>query len=396
MELFENIVEAPLDPILGLNYSYALDRRESKVNLGAGVYKTAELKSFILNTVKRAERLLLEKETTKDYLPIDGLSDYVEATKTLVFGKKEELQRVYGAQAVGGTAALSVGSRLLKELGLHKVYLSNPTWANHHRIFHHAGFEVHTYPYFSWEKKGFDFSGMMEALDRMEEKSIVLLQLCCHNPSGCDPTLSQWKEIYEKLEQKQLFPFFDFAYQGFGEGLEQDTAPLELFMQTGQECALAVSHAKNFGLYSERVGALFMVCRHEESAKRVGTRIRVIIRSLYSNPPRHGARVVATILHDEVLRKHWEHEVATMRERIGEMRKALTAGLQLKTTKTTFDFLTTQKGMFSYTGLNEKQVARLIADYGIYLPKDGRINIAGLNSENLDYVLEAILAVGSS
>jgi aspartate aminotransferase len=393
MTIFEKVTEASLDPILGLTESYAADSRKNKVNLGVGIYKTTDLKPFILNTVKKAEALLVEKERSKDYLPIDGLSEYVQLTKTLVFGEKGDLSHIYGAQTVGGTAAHCAGGYFLKEIGLHTLYLSAPTWANHRRIFQQAGLEVHTYPYFSWQKRGFDFSAFIEALDQMEERSIVLLQVCCHNPTGFDPTFAQWKEIFDRVKKKRLFPFFDLAYQGFGDNLVQDVAPLTHFLQNQEACAIAVSHAKNFGIYSERCGALFIVCQDGAEAKRVGSRVKMIIRGLYSNPPLHGAHIVATILQDKELRGHWEQELATMRERITEMRKALAIGLQTKSSTSAFDFMATQKGMFSYTGLSEKQVGQLIADYGIYMPTDGRINVAGLNSENLEYVVDAILSV---
>ena len=272
---------------------------------------------------------------------------------------------------------------------MHKLFLSNPTWANHYRIFQQAGFEVGTYPYFNSEKKGFDCVGLLEALRQMEEHSVVLLQVCAHNPTGLDPTLAEWQKICAVMQERSLFPFFDFAYQGFAENLVQDTAALRPFLQSGMECAVAVSHSKNFGLYAERCGALFMICKEVEAAKRVGSQIKVLIRGLYSNPPCHGARIVAKILGDSELTEIWEKEVAGMRTRISEMRQALAHGLS----SGSFDFLAHQKGMFSYTGLNEGQVERLIAEYGIYMPKDGRINVAGLNHENLEYVTQAILAV---
>lgn len=395
MFFFENVKEEALDPILGLIIKFTEDKRKNKVNLGAGIYKTADLKSFILSSVKKAEHNLLANEASKDYLPIDGSPEYVQLTKELVFGKKLLSTHMYGAQTVGGTAALSVGAHFLKEVGLRRIYLSSPTWANHYRVFQDVGFEVKTYPYFSWKKKGFDFPELMQELERMPEQSVVLFQASCHNPTGFDPKMDEWQEIFDKIEQKNIFPFFDLAYQGLGDSIEKDVAILPSFLERGLECAVAVSHAKNFGLYGERCGALFFNCKNGASVKSVGSRIKMIIRGLYSNPPCHGARIVTTVLQDKELMQQWRNELEGMRERISEMRKTLVLSLQVKGSTSHFDFMSAQKGMFSYTGLEENQVERLIAEYGIYLPKDGRINVAGLNSQNIDYVVDAILAVSS-
>lgn len=391
MDFFENVEGAPPDSILGLSASFAADQKANKVNLGAGVYKTADLKPYILNVVKKAEALLLERETSKDYLPIDGLLSYVQQTQNLVFGTSEG--DIYGAQTTGGTAALRLGGSFLQELGLRTLYLSTPTWDNHTRIFRHAGLQVASYPYFNGKSEGIEFAHLLEALQKMEKRSIVLLQACCHNPTGVDPTLDQWREIFKKMEERELFPFFDFAYQGFAEGLEQDASVLRLFLQSKRECMIAVSHAKNFGLYAERCGALFVVCKNREAVERIGSRMRVIIRGLYSNPPCHGARIITTILEDPELKAEWRQELEGMRTRITQMRKSLVQRLEGRTSLATLNSLSLQKGMFSYTGLSENQVERLTAEYGIYLPKDGRINVAGLNEENLDYVTDAIIEV---
>lgn len=391
MDFFESVEGAPLDSILGLSVSFAADQKANKVNLGAGVYKTADLKPYILNAVKKAEALLLDRETSKDYLPIDGLPAYVQQIQNLVFGSTEGY--IYGAQTTGGTAALRLGGRFLEELGLRTIYLSTPTWDNHQRIFRHAGLQVESYPYINWKREGLDFEHLIEALQKMEKRSIVLFQVCCHNPTGVDPTLDQWKEIFKKMEERELFPFFDFAYQGFGDGLEQDASVLRLFMQSKRECMVAVSHAKNFGLYAERCGALFVVCQNKVEAERVGSRIKVIIRGLYSNPPCHGVRIITTILEDAELKAEWRQELEGMRTRITQMRKSFAQRLEGKTPLATLDSLSLQKGMFSYTGLSEKHVEKLTADYGIYMPKDGRINVAGLNGENLGYVTDAIIEV---
>lgn len=391
MNFFESVEELPPDPIFGLNQALQSDPRESKVNLGAGVYKTADLKPFILRTVKEAERRILEQETSKDYLPIDGLPAYVEATKRLVFADAVDHSRVYGVQVPGGTAGLRVGSDFLREHGYSVLYMSDPTWANHQRIFTQAGLKVKTYPYYNSKHRRFDFEGFCGALKQMPEKSLVLLQGCCHNPTGFDPEHDQWEEILSLINERSLFPFFDFAYQGFGSDTEKDAAAIRLFARCGGQFAVAVSHSKNFGLYAERTGALYFVCRDREEAKKIGSQVKMVIRGLYSNPPCHGARIVSQILQDDELAGHWLEELASMRGRISEMRKALVALLEKQTRH--FDFLASQLGMFSYTGLDHEIVERLISDYGIYLPRDGRINVAGLTQNNVKYVADAILAV---
>ncbi|MCC5831631.1 MAG: aspartate/tyrosine/aromatic aminotransferase [Chlamydiales bacterium] len=394
MNFFESVEELPPDPIFGLNQAFQSDPRESKVNLGAGVYRTADLKPFILRTVKHAEGRLLEMEASKDYLPIDGLPEYVEATKKLVFSDENDPARVYGAQVPGGTAALRVGSDFLREHGYGLLYLSEQTWANHQRIFTEAGLKIKNYPYFDHRGHRLDFKGFCAELKRMPEKSVVLLQGCCHNPTGIDPTLEQWEEILRLIEVRNLFPFFDFAYQGFGVDPERDAAAIRLFARSGRQFAVAVSHSKNFGLYAERTGALYFVCSDEREAKKIGSRIKMVIRGLYSNPPCHGGRLVSLILQDEELKSHWLEELTSMRGRISQMRKTLVAMLETESKR--FDFLAGQLGMFSYTGLDHETVERLIADYGIYLPRDGRINVAGLNQKNVRYVADAILAVTST
>lgn len=393
MGFFEKLDAAPPDPILGLTLAYKRDPREMKVNLGAGIYQTADLRPYILETVKKAEKILLEQETSKDYLPIDGDPNYVNLTKELVFDSPVDSERIYGAQTVGGTAALRVGGAFLRLLGHRRLYLSNPTWANHRRIFTDACLEVLTYPYYDGFRNQFDFDRFYEGLSEMPSQSVILLQGCCHNPTGFDPTEEQWVMICERIKEKQLFPLIDFAYQGFGFDPQSDASSVRLFLNAGIPCVVAVSHSKNFGLYAERTGALYFLCSSSEQAKRIGSHVKLVIRGLYSNPPCHGSRIVATILQNKELKNEWLNELSSMRGRIFEMRQVLISLLEKKSN--CFTFLKNQQGMFSYTGLNSDQVSRLIADYGIYLPKDGRINVAGLNQINITYVADAILAVTS-
>lgn len=389
MDFFEHIKQTPPDPIFGLHQAFLADSNPQKVNLSAGIYNTEDLKPLILTAIKEAEKRLIERETSKDYLPIDGLRSYIEKTQELVFG--EQSGRIYGAQTVGGTAALRVGGEFLRLQGYEQIYLSEPTWANHPRIFKDAALKIGSYPYFDLKNLRFDFEGFYAALSKMPPKSIVLLQACCHNPTGFDPTMEQWKLICRRMEERELFPFFDFAYQGFGVDLEQDTLALRYFVQSGLQCAVAVSHSKNFGLYAERTGALYFVCLSEAQAKKVGSGVKMVIRGLYSNPPCHGAKLVSMILEDGELKKKWLLELDSMRQRISLMRSHLLSSLQACTAR--FDLLAGQLGMFSYTGLASQEVDRLIAEYAIYLPKDGRINVAGLNQKNVQYVVDAIISI---
>ncbi|MEZ5315200.1 MAG: amino acid aminotransferase [Chlamydiales bacterium] len=388
MPFFELVKELPPDPIFGLNQAFAADPRGLKVNLGAGVYKTDALESFVFHTVKKAESYLLDHETTKDYLSIDGLQEYVELTKVLVFGSGVPFDQIYGAQSVGGTAALRICSDFLYHHGYDSIYISEPTWMNHRRIFSDSGLKIQTYAYYDAQHHQFDFKGFCGALKQMAKKSIVLLQGCCHNPTGFDPSYAQWEEILILMKQYDLFPFFDFAYQGFGISLEKDAEVIRLFTKSGIQIAVAVSHSKNFGLYGERTGALYFVCQDQQEMKKIGSQIKSVIRGLYSNPPCHGAKIVSLILKDQDLKRDWLKELAGIRDRISKMRHMLVNLLQRKTHH--FDFLAHQLGMFAYTSLTVQEVEKLMSEYGIYLPKDGRINVAGLNEKNIDYVVDAL------
>lgn len=392
MRFFEEIELIPPDSILGLNQAFLADPRKQKVNLGVGAYKTAELKPLILESVKKVEKLLLQQETSKDYLPIDGDAEFITQIKKLIFGSHAGSSTLYGAQTVGATAALRVGGAFLKKIGFSNVFISDPTWDNHRRIFEHADLAVSTYPYYNAHTKAFDFKAFCLSLEKMEAKSIILMQPCCHNPTGLDPTLEQWEEIFDRICEKQLFPFFDFAYQGFGVGCDEDAASIRSFVSRNYPYAVAVSYAKNFGLYGERTGALFLGCMTEGETQRVASQIRVLIRGIYSNPPCHGARIVANILKNEELKHEWLQELAALRYRITAMRYKLFTALKSKSQSSAFDVLQHQRGMFSYTGLQRNQVEQLMTKHGIYMTKDGRINVAGLNDENIEIVADAIVA----
>ncbi|NGX43269.1 MAG: Aspartate aminotransferase [Chlamydiae bacterium] len=396
MSFFKSIEMPPEDPILHLSVMFAGDNRSQKVNLGVGAYKNTEGKPQVLSCVRQAEAIILEKHLNKEYLPIQGNSDYISASLKLVFGENSpELAsgRIFGAQTLGGTGALRVGGELLaKNQVSETIFLSDPTWPNHKPIFARAGMKLDTYPYYDERHRSLNYSGMCESIKRMPAGSTIILQPCCQNPTGLDPSMEQWKEISQLVRQKQLIPFFDFAYQGFDQGVEQDAQVVRYFVQEGHEMLVASSFSKNFGLYGERVGMLSVVCADIDTTARVGGQIKQVIRGNYSMPPLQGQRIVTTILQSPELKKEWEHELANMRDRIKEMRSTLLSGLMAKGASE-FEFLGKQTGMFSYSGLNPDQVHRLQSEHGIYMPGSGRINVAGLNSQNMDYVINSMLAV---
>jgi aspartate/tyrosine/aromatic aminotransferase len=394
---FENVLLASPDPIFGLNAAFKADPREKKINLSVGVYKTEDLKTPILNCVKKAEAELLTAEKTKEYLPIEGYHDYLDKLGELVFGKTfwaQSKTRIAHEQTIGGTSALRVGGDLLKQEKIaDTLYLPDPTWPNHRAVFANLGMHIESYPYYDGKKHQLNFEGMCAALNRLPPRTVVLLHACCHNPTGADLSLEEWEKLSTIIRSKRLIPFFDLAYQGFGRSLEEDVEAVRLFAKEGHEMLLAVSLSKNFSLYAERVGALFVTCESHKIAEHVLSKMKIISRRSFSNPPLHGAGIVATILNSTALRNEWEKELSLMRGRIDTMRKTFSAELMRKAKKTDFSFLQERRGLFCFTGLTEAQVNRLIKEFGIYMPSDGRINVAGLNSENLDYVVDAIIAV---
>jgi aspartate aminotransferase len=392
MGTFDAVELAPPDAIFGLSVAFKNDPRPEKVNLGVGVFRTADLTVPILSAVRQAEKILVEAGESKTYLPIDGDPDYVRAIGTLVFGKLEE--KIFGAQSVGGTGALrTVGDFLKQVLGRDTIYLPHPTWANHAGIFRAAGLELHSYPYYNPNSHGLDLERLIEEFEKIPEGSAVLFHACCHNPTGVDPSFDQWKAIAQVVQKRNLLPIFDCAYQGFGDGLDEDADAVRHFTSLGINSFVCSSCSKNFGLYAERIGALFAITESKEQAERVGSQVRRLIRKNYSNPPCHGARIVRTILDSDTLRSEWQQEVDGMRSRLHEMRHALMAGLLAKGGERDYRFLQDQKGMFSFCGLSQGQAEQLTAEFAIHVPKNGRINVSGLNTQNLDYVVEAICAL---
>ncbi|EOD4737542.1 amino acid aminotransferase [Vibrio vulnificus] len=395
--MFEKVVAAPADPILGLTEEFKKDPRAEKINLGVGIYKTEQGETPVLATVKKAEAALVETEKTKSYLTIEGTAEYALAVQKLLFGADAELinaQRAKTAQAPGGTGALRVAGEFIKrQLGDVKIWISNPTWANHHGVFRAAGLETVEYAYYNPETKDKDFAAILADLEKASAGDVVLLHGCCHNPTGIDPTAQEWEALAKLVADKGLLPLFDFAYQGFAKGVEEDAQGLRSFAKFNKEILVASSFSKNFGLYNERVGAFTLVAESQEIAETAFSQVKAIIRSIYSNPPAHGSAVVTHILNDAALRAEWEAEVAEMRDRIQEMRELFVATLKEEGVAADFSFIERQNGMFSFSGLNKDQVARLKEEFAIYIVGSGRISVAGMTKSNMGPLCKAIAAV---
>jgi aspartate/tyrosine/aromatic aminotransferase len=396
--MFDLLPLAPPDSILGLNEAFRADPSPRKINLSVGVYKDEQGNTPILACVKLAERQLLESEKSKGYLSIEGHAEYAARVQELLFGAGSEIltsKRAVTAQTPGGTGSLRVAADFLKKhFPAATIWHSKPTWANHPAIFAAAGMKVETYPYIDATSRGLDFPAMLAGLEQIPAGDVVLLHACCHNPTGIDPTAKQWLEIARVVHKRGLLPLVDFAYQGFGDGLDQDAAGLRALAQPGRELLVCSSFSKNFGLYGERVGALTLVAADADAAQRALSQVRVSIRTNYSNPPAHGAAIVAAVLNDPALRQQWEQELAAMRERIHKMRRLFVATMKQKAPQHDFSFLTDQKGMFSFSGLTNLQVDELRSKHSVYVVGNGgRINVAGMTEGNMDALCSAIAAV---
>ena len=398
MSLFASVSMAPRDPILGLTEQFAADTRPDKVNLGVGVYLDEEGRLPLLGCVAAAEQQLLAAAKPHGYLPIDGIAAYDQAVRHMVFGGPShpavKAGRIATVQAVGGTGGLKIGADFLRRHGpAAKVLISDPSWENHRALFTNAGFEVAAYPYYDAVSHGVDFEGMLAALRSADPGTVVVLHACCHNPTGYDLTTAQWEQVVEVMRTSRLVPFLDMAYQGFGQGIAEDGAPVLRFLDSGLDFLVATSFSKSFSLYGERVGALSVACEDADEAARVLSQLKIVVRTNYSNPPTFGAQVVTTVLGSPTLRQQWEDELAGMRLRIRAMREALVAGLQAAGVQQDMSFITRQSGMFSYSGLSTPQMQRLRSEFGIYGTDTGRICVAALNRRNLDQVVRAIVSV---
>ena len=397
MSLFSAVEMAPRDPILGLNEAFNADTRTSKVNLGVGVYCNEEGRIPLLRAVVEAETIRVAQHASRGYLPIDGIAAYDQAVQKLLFGAESPLLaagRVITTQAVGGTGALKIGADFLKQLQPNAVVaISDPSWENHRALFETAGFPVQNYRYYDAATHDVNRAGMLEDLNALPAGSIVVLHACCHNPTGVDLTPADWQNVLDVVKAKQLIPFLDMAYQGFGDGIAEDAAAVRLFAESGLSFFVSSSFTKSFSLYGERVGALSIITESKDESARVLSQVKRVIRTNYSNPPTHGASIVAAVLNSPELRAMWEDELAEMRLRIRGMRLQMVELLAKKAPGHDFSFVARQRGMFSYSGLTVEQVARLRSEFGIYALDTGRICVASLNQRNIEVVTDAIVQV---
>ena len=397
MSLFSAVEMAPRDPILGLNEAFNTDTRTDKVNLGVGVYCNEEGRIPLLRAVVEAETIRAAQHASRGYLPIDGIAAYDQAVQKLLFGNDSPLLaagRVVTTQAVGGTGALKIGADFLKQLLPNAVVaISDPSWENHRALFETAGFPVQNYRYYDAATHDVNRAGLLEDLNALPAQSIVVLHACCHNPTGVDLSPQDWKDVLEVVKAKNLVPFLDMAYQGFGDGIDEDAAAVRLFAESGLTFFVSSSFSKSFSLYGERVGALSIVSSSKEESARVLSQVKRVIRTNYSNPPTHGATIVAAVLNSPELRAQWEQELAQMRLRIRGMRTQMVDLLAKGAPEHDFSFVGRQPGMFSYSGLTVEQVTRLRNEFGIYALDTGRICVAALNQNNIHVVTQAILQV---
>ncbi|KAI9888169.1 MAG: Aspartate aminotransferase, cytoplasmic [Watsoniomyces obsoletus] len=400
----EHVVpQAPEDPLFGLMAAYRRDQSDKKVDLGIGAYRDDNAKPWVLPVVKKADDILRQDpQLNHEYLPIAGLAEFTSAAAKLILGSDSPAlneKRVVSMQTISGTGAVHLGALFLSKFyprpNDEAVYFSSPTWANHNQIFSNVHLPIKTYPYFSAQTKGLDFKGMIDTIKSAPSGSIILLHVCAHNPTGVDPTQDQWKQIAEVIRSREHFPFFDCAYQGFASGdLNKDAWPVRYFVSEGFELCVAQSFAKNFGLYGERAGCFHFVtspgANASSTAARIASQLAILQRSEISNPPAYGAKIASLILNDENLFKQWEDNLRTMSGRIIDMRKALRQKLEDMGTTGTWNHITDQIGMFSFTGLSEDQVMKLRNESSIYMTKNGRISMAGLNTHNIDHTANAI------
>ena len=395
--MFEHIQAAPRDPILGLSESFREDPNPKKINLSVGVYQDSNGKTPILESVRKAGQIVLERQKTMSYLPIPGSPAYASAVQRLMFGEGHEAVtsgRAATSHTPGGTGALRVAADLIhQQIPKATVWLTRPTWPNHPQIFAAAGVPTKSFPYFDAKTNGLAFEETLAAIEKIPAGDVVMLHGCCHNPTGIDPTPDQWKQLADAVYGRGLLPLLDFAYQGFADGIQEDAVGLRAFTRPSAELIVCSSFSKNFGLYCERVGALTVVAKDKQAADTVQSQVKAVIRANYSNPPAHGAELVTTVLGDDALCKVWEKEVAQMRDRINGMRTLLVKTLKAKGVPGDYSFITRQRGMFSFSGLTPPQVEALKQKYAIYIVGSGRINVAGITEQNVEPLCEAIAEV---
>ena len=395
--IYEKIKEAPKDPILGLTEEFKSDKNPVKVNLSVGVYQDDNGKTPTFESVTLAEKKLIDINSSKTYKPIDGDSTFLEESIKLVLGENlysEFNSKTFGFNTPGGTGALKLASDFLYNFSSKSnVWLSNPTWPNHGPVFNSSGFNTKSYDYFDNNNNNVDFENMIKSIKLIPEKDIIVLHGCCHNPTGADLDLDQWIEVARLIREKNLIAVCDFAYQGLGEGIEKDAEGVRVLVKELDNLIICSSYSKNFGLYSERVGCLIYHTKNINNYLSVQSNFKKVARTIYSNPPAHGSEIVKTILIDDALRKIWLKNLNEAKDRIINMRKSLVDNLINENCDRDFSFIVNQKGMFSFTGLSEAEVLELKEKYSIYIVKSGRINVAGITSNNVEYIAKAITEV---
>ena len=395
--MFEHVDAYAGDPILTLVETFNKDTRESKVNLGIGLYYDEAGRIPLLESVRQAEAARAAQPAARPYQPMEGAANYRQAVQHLLFGAEHPAVkegRIATIQTIGGSGAIKIGADLLKRyFPASEVWVSSPTWDNHRSMFEGAGFKVHDYPYYDASTGGVNFAAMLDTLKSLPAKSIVLLHPCCHNPTGVDLNQEQWLQVIAVAKANQLIPFMDIAYQGFGDGLDEDAFAIRAMTEAGVSFLLSNSFSKNLSLYGERCGGLSVICQNAEEANRVLGQMKFTVRRNYSSPPTHGGQVTAAVMNTAELRAIWEGEVAEMRVRIKAMRQKLFEVLTAKVPGRDFSYFVKQRGMFSYTGLTPEQVDRLREEFAVYLVRSGRMCVAGLNTGNVNYVAEAMAAV---
>jgi aspartate aminotransferase len=394
--MFSKLQPLPADPILGLTVKFKADTNPNKIDLGAGVYKDESGNTPILACVKAAEALRTDGETSKAYLGSAGSSLFSEKMLELNLGDHRVIRenRIRSISTPGGTGALRVAGEFINICTPGAtIWVSRPTWANHQGVFTAAGLNVKTYPYYDYDNKCLDFAGMAEALRQVPAEDAVLLHACCHNPSGMDLDQDQWREVAEIAKQVGFTPVIDMAYQGFGQGLEEDAFGARLMAERVDEMFLCSSSSKNFGLYRERIGACSIIAADDKAADIINSVLLRVVRVNYSMPPAHGAAIVETILSSEELTAQWEGELQAMRDRINGMRQLLVNKLEDNGVTRDFSFITRQNGMFSFLGISKEQVQRLQDEYSIYIVDSSRVCVAAISPDNVDYLAQSIAEV---
>ncbi|KAK7791952.1 hypothetical protein R5R35_002439 [Gryllus longicercus] len=393
---WSNVEMGPPDAILGVTEAYKKDTNTKKINLGVGAYRDDNGKPFVLPSVLEAEERLRQKNLDHEYAPIAGTAEFCKLSINLALGDgNEQVKNGLNAtlQGISGTGSLRIGAAFLEKFfpGNKEVYLPTPSWGNHTPIFKHSGLNVKQYRYYDPKTCGFDFQGALQDIAKIPDKSIILFHACAHNPTGVDPKPEQWKEISAVVKKKNLFPFFDMAYQGFASGdVTRDAFAVREFVKDGHQIVLTQSYAKNMGLYGERAGAFTLIAGSKDEADRALSQLKILVRPMYSNPPIHGARIVTEILSDPALRQKWLKDVKLMADRIITVRSQLRENLKKEGSTRDWSHITDQIGMFCFTGMTPQQSERITKEFSVYLTKDGRISMAGVTSKNVEYLAHAI------